>query len=97
MPEDQLISVTLWLAGRSYRIKIKSEEEEAVRKAVKLADERLQALKTEYAGQDYQDYLAMALLLYAADQSVDALNNPVLKQELSAMTARIDAALNDEN
>lgn len=97
MQEDQLVSVTLRLAGRSYRIKIKAEEEEHVRKAVKLADERLEALKTEYTSQDNQDYLAIALLLYATDQSMDALNNPVLKHELSAITARIDAALQDDN
>lgn len=97
MSDEQLISVTLWLAGRSYRIRIKPEEEEAVRKAVKLADEKVLEMKTQYAGKDDQDFLAMALLTYAADHAVDAMNNPLLKTELRSITERIDKSLNNSD
>jgi cell division protein ZapA (FtsZ GTPase activity inhibitor) len=92
MAED-LIPINVWLAGRSYRIRIKADEEEAVRKAVKLADEKIRDMRTHYAGKDDQDFLAMVLLMYAADSAIDAAHNPVAQKELSEMVKRIDDAL----
>ena len=93
MEEDGLLSVTVWLAGRSYRIRIKPEEESAVRKAVKLADEKLKDMRNHYAGKDDQDFMAMTLLMYAADTAIDALNNPLLHEEVNKISARIDKAI----
>ena len=59
MNEDQLITINVVLSGRSYRIRIKPEEEEAVRKAVKQADAKITELRTQYAGKDDQDFVAM--------------------------------------
>lgn len=88
--EDGLLSVTVWLAGRSYRIRIKPEEESAVRKAVKLADEKLNDMRNHYAGKDDQDFMAMCLLSYAADTAIEAFNNPLLQEELNKITKKID-------
>lgn len=92
MPEET-IPVNLWLAGRSYRIRIKPDEEAAVRKAVKLADDKINELKNSYAGKDDQDFVAMCLLMYAADNAIDSLNNPMLQDELKKMVSRIDGIL----
>jgi len=94
MSEDRLISINLWLCGRSYRIRINPEEEEAVRKAVKLADEKVMEMKNQYAGKDDQDFLAMTFLMYAADHAIESMKNPVLQTELQKMTDKIDKALN---
>lgn len=88
MPEDQLITINVILAGRSYRIRIKPEEEEAVRKGVKIADEKIKDMRRNYAGKDDQDFIAMTLLTYAADASNN--NNPLLAETLKDMIARID-------
>lgn len=69
MQQDDLTPVNLWLAGRSYRILVKREEADQVRRAVKLADEKISELKQTYAGKDDQDFLAMCLLMYAADSN----------------------------
>jgi len=90
---DELLSISVWLAGRSYRIRIKPEEEVAVRKAVKQADEKIMELKSTYAGKDEQDFIAMCLLSYAADSAIDVLNHPLLQAEVHEMTKKIDAAL----
>jgi cell division protein ZapA len=91
---ENLISISVWLAGRSYRIRIKPDEENAVRLAVKQADEKILELKTTYAGKDEQDFIAMCLLSYAADSAIDVLNHPLLQEELKAMGNKIDTALN---
>lgn len=93
MSEEQLIPVNVWLAGRSYRIRIKPEEEEAVRKAVKLADEKIMEMRTVYAGKDDQDFIAMCLLSYAADSAIENAYNPLLSKEITDVVARIDDAI----
>ncbi len=95
--EDELLSITVWLAGRSYRLRIKPEEESAVRKAVKLADEKVNEMRVHYAGKDDQDFMAMSLLTYAADSAIDSLNNPLLHEELTKMSKKIDKAVNMAN
>lgn len=91
--EENLISITVWLGGRSYRIRIKMEEESAVRKAIKLADDKITEMKTHYAGKDDQDFVAMTLLSYAADSAVESFNNPLLQEELEKMSKKIDKAI----
>ena len=89
---DQLRPINLWLAGRSYRIRIHPEEEAAVRRAVKQADEKIGELRQHYAGKDDQDFITMCLLMYAANSATVPVQH-VLQEELSAMIKRIDEAL----
>src|SRR5690606_8073166 len=97
MEEQALIPVTLWLAERGYRIKIRNKDEEMVRLAVKVADERLAELRNVYAGKDDQDFLAMCLLMYATDQVTEPNEmNPVQKALISEMETMIDRVLAEE-
>ena len=91
--EENLISITVWLSGRSYRIRINPEEESAVRKAVKLADEKVNEMRTHYAGKDDQDFMAMTLLSFAADSAVESFNHPLLQDELNKMSKKIDKVI----
>ena len=90
---EETISITVWLAGRSYRIRIKPEEESYVRKAVKLADERINEMRTHYAGKDDQDFMAMCLLSYAADSAIESFNNPLLQDQINQIARKIDKAI----
>ena len=91
--QEDLMPINVWLAGRSYRLRIKPEEEEAVRKGIKLADEKIAEMKVRFTGKDDIDFMAMTLLSYAADSAVDVLNNPILVSEVDAMIGKIDKAL----
>jgi cell division protein ZapA len=93
MTDDGYISINVWLAGRSYRIRIRQEEEEAVRKAVKIADSKVQEMRNNYAGKDDQDFIAMCLLSYAADQAIDSSYNPLLQENIKDLTQKIDDIL----
>ncbi len=95
MTEEQLIPINVWLAGRSYRIRIKPNEEEAVRKSVKIADEKITEFRRHYAGKDDQDFLAMCLLMYAVDNTTDSFKNPLIQKELSTLIDKIDKALEE--
>ena len=95
MSEDKLIPINVWLAGRSYRIRVKPEEEEAVRKSVKVADEKIIEFRKHYAGKDDQDFLAMCLLMYAVDNTTESFHSPYIQKELSQLSEKIDKALED--
>jgi cell division protein ZapA (FtsZ GTPase activity inhibitor) len=92
---EDLLLITIWLGGRSYRIRIKPEEESAVRKAVKIADQRVTEMRAHYSGKDDQDFMAMVLLSYAADTAVESFNNPLLQEELNKLSKKIDKVLTE--
>ncbi len=56
------LSIRVNIAGRTYPLTIDTNEEEQVRKAAKLIDEKINELKNQYAVNDTQDYLAMVAL-----------------------------------
>lgn len=94
---DEFIPLTLWIAERSYRIKAKKSEEEAIRLAVKIADEKIMELRRSFAGKDDQDFLAMCLLLYVTDQVTESDNlDPVSKNKLTSIIDRLDDILDNK-
>lgn len=95
---QNFIPINIVLAGRTYRIKIKPEDEEIVRSMAKQLNERLTAFKTEYAGKDMQDYLAMVLLWHVSNTlEGDQHKNPVIPDasQLDRIERIIDKALED--
>ncbi len=83
----ELIPINIVIADRTYRLKIKAADEEQVRKVVKLINEQLLDFKTNFAGKDMQDYLAMVLIWYATHTQ----NNTETALEIE----EIKAALSD--
>jgi cell division protein ZapA len=65
---EQLIAATVTIGDRSYRIKCHPGDEEVVRKTVKTINDKIVEFKTQFAGKDMQDYIAMVLLWFATDQ-----------------------------
>ncbi len=95
---DALIPINILIGDRSYRIKVASADEEAVRKTVKQINDKIIEFKTGFAGKDMQDYVAMVLVWYAsqvnqqnsASQQIE-LNE--LQQELKKLEDRLKEAL----
>ncbi|MBV9963751.1 MAG: cell division protein ZapA [Parafilimonas sp.] len=65
---EQLIPVNILVGDRNYRLKIKPEDEENLRKTMKLINNKLIEFKTHFAGKDMQDYIAMVLIWLATEQ-----------------------------
>lgn len=66
---DQLIAATVVIGDRSYRIKIEPADEEMVRRTVKIVNDKIIEFKTQFAGKDMQDYIAMVLIWLATERS----------------------------
>lgn len=59
------ISIKINIADRVYPLKINMEEEEIVRKAAKMINDRIKEYQDNYAVRDKQDLLSMSVLHYA--------------------------------
>ncbi|MDP1842153.1 MAG: cell division protein ZapA [Sediminibacterium sp.] len=96
---ENLIPVNIVIADRSYRLKIEPADEEMVRKTASLINEKISSFKTEFAGKDMQDYIAMVLLWFATEQK-EAGAQPVqwndTAQKLSELGKLIDKALEED-
>lgn len=67
MPEVIVINVVV--GDRTYRLKVNQNDEEVVRKTVKKINDQIVFFKTNFAGKDMQDYIAMAILWFATEQT----------------------------
>ena len=79
---DLLIPVNIIIADRSYRLKIDSTDEEKLRKTVKIINDKILEFKTNFAGKDNQDYIAMALIWFSTEQNKNG-EEKIKLQEIS--------------
>jgi hypothetical protein len=68
---QELIAINVLIGDRTYRIKIREKDEESVRKTLKTINDKIIEFKTQFAGKDMQDYIAMVLLWYGTQTSSD--------------------------
>ncbi len=59
------ISIKINIADRVYPLKVNMEEEEIIRRAAKLINDRIKEYQELYAVRDKQDLLSMSVLHYA--------------------------------
>lgn len=61
---DEKLSIRVNIIDRFYPLKIDKKDEEKIRKAGKIINEKVLQYKQKYADKDVQDFLAMAALQY---------------------------------
>jgi len=88
---SELIPINIIIGDRSYRIKTEAKDEEAVRKTLKIINDKIVEFKTQFAGKDMQDYIAMVLIWYATQAGSDA--NPGMEKEASEALLKMEQLL----
>lgn len=86
---SDLIPISIQVGDRSYRIKVEAQHEEMVRKTARLIQEKIQELKQQFAGQEMQDYVSMALIWFATQNARD-VHGQMLDKELTEGFARLN-------
>ena len=86
---DELIPLNIVIGDRTYRIKSLAKDEEHIRKTVKTINNKIFEFKTQYAGKDMQDYIAMVLIWYATQLNT-AVNNDELEKQFSAALLKME-------
>ncbi len=91
-----MIPVNIVIGDRTYRIKTEAKDEEKVRKTIKLINEKIIEFKTQFAGKDMQDYIAMVIIWYATqaqDSSPSGYENSQFIESLKKLELLLDKSL----
>jgi cell division protein ZapA len=97
MMEEQL-SIKVQIAERFYPLKIKRQDEEKIRKAAKLINDKVLQYKQRYTDKDAQDFMAMAALQFVINLiDCEQQQNVVsLEEELGILSSELDELLEKE-
>ena len=88
---EELIPINIVIGDRTYRIKADPADEEAIRRTLKIINDKIIEFKTQFAGKDMQDYIAMVMIWYATQTSAET--NPGLEKEMANALEKIEAQL----
>ncbi|MBK7433404.1 MAG: cell division protein ZapA [Chitinophagaceae bacterium] len=87
-----LIPINILIGDRTYRIKTNPADEESIRGTLKVINDKIIEFKTQFAGKDMQDYIAMVLIWYATQAAGETQATPdqELLQALQKLEAQLD-------
>ena len=86
-----LIPISITIADRTYRIKTLPKDEEVIRGTLKNLNTKILEFKTQFAGKDMQDYIAMVLIWYATQTSGET--NPAMEKEVTDALLKMESAI----
>lgn len=92
----ELIPANITIGDRTFRIKILPSDEEAVRKTVKIINDKIMEFRTHFAGKDMQDYISMVLIWYATQPQSNAARDAMqgdLIEKLVKINKQLDSLL----
>ena len=87
------LSIKVSIANRIYPMNVDAKEEEAVRDAVQLIEERTKEFEEKYAVRDKQDVLAMCLLQFVKELRDLRTKGSVDTQDLETSLAKLESLL----
>ncbi len=94
---DELINISVTVGDRRYPLKVRAQEEELVRQAEHLINEKFNEFQLRFTGQEKIDYLAMSALMNFVEllknKNADGEQDEVLFQKLSEAEKVITNAL----
>ena len=95
---DDMLSIKVQIAERFYPLKIKRQDEEKIRKAARLINDKVLQYKQRYTDKDAQDFMAMAALQFVISLiDCEQQQNVVsLEEELGSLSSELDEILKEE-
>ena len=92
---DDKLSIRVNVADRYYPLKVERENEEKIRKAARMINEKVVQYKQRYSDKDVQDFLAMASLQYVLKltEEEEKRNNENFPDAIKQLIDKIDAVL----
>ena len=92
---DDKLSIRVNVADRYYPLKVEREDEEKIRRAARMINEKVLQYKQRYTDKDVQDFLAMAALQYVIRliDEEEKLSNDYLPGAIKELTQKIEAVL----
>jgi len=90
-----MLSIKVQIAERFYPLKIKRQDEEKIRQAARLINDKVLQYKQRYTDKDTQDFMAMATLQFVINLiDCEQQQNVVsLEKELGSLSSELDELL----
>lgn len=95
---DDKLSIKVNIAERYYPLKIDREDEEKIRRAARLINEKVLLYKQRYVDKDTQDFLAMAALQFVIQniESEEKMDSSPLEESLKELNDELGSYLNSK-
>jgi cell division protein ZapA (FtsZ GTPase activity inhibitor) len=92
---DDKLSIRVNIADRYYPLKVERENEEKIRKAARMINDKVLQYKQRYTDKDVQDFLAMAALQYVIKltEEEEKLEDDYLPDTIKELIQKIDTVL----
>lgn len=92
---DDKLSIKVNVADRYYPLKIERKDEEKIRKAARLINEKVLQYKQRYLDKDVQDFLAMAALQFVTRviEMEEKIDVSPLQQQLQDLNEELETYL----
>lgn len=96
---DDKLSIRVNVADRYYPLKVEREDEEKIRRAARMINEKVLQYKQRYTDKDVQDFLAMAALQFVIRliEEEEKLSSDYLPGALKELTQKIEAVLEEKS
>lgn len=96
MASDKL-AITVQVCGRKYTLNIERSQEEYIRKAAKMVEDKVSAYKKHFADKDDQDFLCMTAIAFTFEmlQSRESKGDTALADSVIATIDKIDQAITE--
>lgn len=88
--DNEKFRIHLNIAERKIPFRIKRENEERIRKAANLIDDKVKSYRQKYAGRDAQDALSVAILDFVVKLLDVMENNDLQTMQLKELEVEID-------
>jgi cell division protein ZapA (FtsZ GTPase activity inhibitor) len=94
---DDKLSIKINIAEQYYPLRVNRNEEERIRKAARLINDKLLQYKQAYTESDVKDFLAMVSLHFATKflELEEQMNENPIKEELAELNESIEDYLNN--
>ena len=93
--KNETVNINVLIAERLYPLKVTKSDEEKLRNAAQLVNDKIKEYQTMYDGKDKQDYMAMCLLNFVAEQlnlqDIAQQDNRLLEEKID----QLDEVLSD--
>ncbi len=96
---DDKLSIRVNVADRYYPLKVERENEEKIRKAARMINEKVLQYKQRYSDKDVQDFLAMASLQYVIklNEDEEKLIDDHFPDAIKELIDKIDKVLEEKS
>jgi cell division protein ZapA (FtsZ GTPase activity inhibitor) len=95
---DDKLSIRVNVADRYYPLKVEKDDEEKIRRAAKMINDKVLMYKQRYVDKDIQDFLAMAALQFVIKliEEEERGSDDDLPKILAELNQKLESALQKE-